>query len=65
MSLRETLERIRSDPVPNNEEEAKFQQTAAGHFVNVNLSAREIRTRAVQFMEALGHRESDLEYLYE
>lgn len=41
-----------------------IKQTAAGHFVNVNLSAREIRTRAVQFMEALGHRESDLEYLY-
>lgn len=44
---------------------ARIKQTAAGHFVNVNLSAKEIRTRAVQFMEALGHRESDLEYLYE
>ena len=149
MSLRETLERIRSNPTPANEETAKFQilapiladlssdpfgqevrwrpvavllrgerhpvrshveilttvveelhrrrphdfdqaaealragqwqyvsrdrqrvygtrikQTAAGHFVNVNLSARNIRKRSVRLMEALGYRESDLEYVYE
>ena len=43
----------------------RVKQTAAGHFVNVNLSARNIRKRVVRLMEALGYRESDLKYLYE
>jgi len=42
-----------------------ISQTASGHYVDVNLSAATIKSRAVDLMEAFGHRESDLEYLYE
>ena len=43
----------------------RIKQTAIGHFVNVNLSARNIRKRVVRLMETFGYRESDLEYIYE
>jgi hypothetical protein len=43
----------------------RIRQTPAGHYLDVNLSARDIRKRAIRLMEALGHSESDLEYLYE
>ena len=54
MSLRETLERIRSSPPPGNEEMAKFQ-----------ILAPVLADLFVGLLEALGHRESDLEYVYE
>ena len=60
MSLRETIERIRSSPEPPNEETAK-----TGICVDVNLSAQNVKKRAVRLLEALGHNESDLVYLYE
>ena len=43
----------------------RIKQTATGHFVNVNLSARNIRKRVVRLMETFGYGESDLEYVYE
>ncbi len=43
----------------------RIKQTPSGHYVDINLSAQSIGGRAVQLLEALGHRESDLEYLYE
>ena len=43
----------------------RIKQTATGHFVNVNLSARNIRKRVVRLMETFGYRESDVEYVYE
>ena len=43
----------------------RIRQTPSGHYVDINLSARSIRERVVRLLEALGHRESDLEYLYE
>ena len=43
----------------------RIRRTAARHYLDVNLTARDIRKRAVQLMEALGHRQSDLEYVYE
>ena len=78
MSLRETLERISSNPPPGNEEEAKFRILAPilaelgwdpfGTEVRWEYPAggkiRSIRERVVRLLEALGHRESDLVYLY-
>lgn len=56
MSLRETLERIRSNPVPDNEETAKFQILAP---ILADLSwdpfGQEVRWE----------HEHDLEYLYD
>ncbi len=43
----------------------RIRQTPSGHYVDVNLSARQVKRRAVELLEVLGHRESDLEYLYE
>lgn len=43
----------------------RIRQTPSGHYVDTNLSARRVKERAVRLMEALGHREADLEYLYE
>lgn len=43
----------------------RMRQTPSGHYVDVNLSARDIRDRAIELLNALGHHESDLEYLYE
>lgn len=43
----------------------RIKQTPSGHHVDVNLNARDIQERAIQLLKALGHRESDLEYLYE
>lgn len=90
MSLRETLERIRSNPVPDNEETAKFQilapiladlswdpsskkpsgrqRTKRPVAVRLMGERHPVRTHQEVLMtvvEELGHRESDLEYLYE
>ncbi|MCY4423474.1 MAG: hypothetical protein OXC06_10430 [Acidimicrobiaceae bacterium] len=43
----------------------RVKQAPSGHYVDVNLSAGEQRRRAVRLLEALGHGESDLEYVYE
>ena len=43
----------------------RIKQTPSGHYVDINLSAQSIRERVVRLLEALGHRESDLEYIYE
>ena len=43
----------------------RIKQSPSGHYVDVNLNAGDIRERAIQLLKALGHRESDLEYLYE
>ena len=43
----------------------RIKQTPSGHYVDINLSAQSIRERVVRLLEALGHRESDLEYVYE
>lgn len=76
MSLRETLERIRSNPVPDNEEAAKFQILApiladlswdpSGQEVRWEhpVGGRKSGGKADIALSAEG-RESDLEYLYE
>ena len=43
----------------------RTKQTSSGYYVDVNLSAQSIRERVVRLLEALGYRESDLEYVYE
>ena len=43
----------------------RIKQTPSGHYVDINLSAQSIRERVVRLLEALGHRESDIEYIYE
>ena len=43
----------------------RIKQTPSGHYVDINLSAQSIGERVVRLLEALGHRESDLEYVYE
>ncbi len=43
----------------------RIRQTPSGHCVDINLSARQVKRRAVELLEVFGHRESDLEYLYE
>ena len=43
----------------------RIKQTPSGHYVDINLNALDIRQRAIQLLEALGHCESDLEYIYE
>ncbi|MXZ98483.1 MAG: hypothetical protein F4076_02685 [Acidimicrobiaceae bacterium] len=43
----------------------RLKQTPSGHYVDINLSAEDIKKRVVQLLAALGHRDSDLEYLYE
>ena len=42
----------------------RLKQAPSGHYVDINLSAEDIKKRVVQLLEALGHRNSDLEYLY-
>ena len=43
----------------------RIKQTPSGQYVDINLSAKSIRERVGRLLEALGHRESDLEYVYE
>ena len=43
----------------------RVKQTPSGLWVDTNLGASDIRKRALRLLEALGHRESDLEYVYE
>lgn len=43
----------------------RVKQTSSGLYVDINLSAQDVRKRAVRLLEALGHDESDLVYLYE
>ena len=43
----------------------RVERTASGHHVNVNLSAATIKERTTALLEAFGHSESDLEYVYE
>ena len=43
----------------------RLKQTPSGQYVDINLSAEDIKKRVVQLLAALGHRDSDLEYLYE
>ncbi len=61
MSLRETIERIRSNPVPPNEETAKVQVLVP---ILRDLGWDPFGPE-VLWLEAFGHNESDLEYLYE
>jgi hypothetical protein len=42
----------------------RIKQTPSGHYVDINLSAQSIKERVIRLLEALGHRESDLEYIY-
>ena len=41
------------------------RQTPSGYFVNVHMTAKRHRQRWTRMLEAFGHSESDLEYLYE
>jgi len=43
----------------------RVKQTPSGMYVDVNVSARDVKKRAARLLEALGHNESDLVYLYE
>lgn len=43
----------------------RIKQTSSGHYVDINLSAQSIKERVLRLLEALGHRESELEYVYE
>ena len=42
----------------------RVRQTPSGFYVDVNLSAQDVKKRAVRLLKALGHSESDLVYLY-
>lgn len=42
----------------------RVRQTPSGFYVDVNLSAQDVKRRAVRLLKALGHSESDLVYLY-
>ena len=41
------------------------KQIPSGHYVDVHLSAADVRKRSVRLLELFGYGESDLEYLYE
>lgn len=43
----------------------RVKQTPSGLWVDINLSAQDVRKRALRLLKALGHDESDLVYLYE
>ncbi len=40
-------------------------QIPSGHYVDINVSARDVALRCRRLLEAFGHSDSDLEYLYE
>ena len=40
-------------------------QIPSGHYVDINVSAQDVAVRCRRMLEAFGHSESDLEYLYE
>ncbi|MCY4067823.1 MAG: hypothetical protein OXE79_01770 [Acidimicrobiaceae bacterium] len=42
-----------------------IKQTASGHYLDVNLNAATIKSRAIELLEAFGYSESDLQLLYE
>ncbi|MDE0664546.1 MAG: hypothetical protein OXH67_03050 [Acidimicrobiaceae bacterium] len=43
----------------------RVKQTPSGLWVDINLSAQDVRKRTSRLLQALGHDESDLVYLYE
>ena len=43
----------------------RTKRTPSGHYVGINVSARDLALRCRRLLEALGHRESDIEYIYE
>ena len=49
----------------NRVSDKNMRQTPSGHYVDLNVSAADVRRRAVRLLEALGHRGADLEYVYE
>ncbi len=58
-------QRMLDEPDDELVELIRIKQTPSGHHVDTNLSAQSIRERVVRLLEALGYRESDLEYVYE
>ena len=40
-------------------------QIPSGHYVDINVSAKDVAVRCRRMLEAFGHSQSDLEYLYE
>lgn len=69
MTVVEELYKRHADSFDQTVEPLKYRewikQTPSGHYVDINLSAQSIRERVVRLLEALSHRESDLEYVYE
>ena len=50
---------------PQRVHDTRRVQIPSGHYVDTNLSAKDVVLRCRRLLEAFGHHESDLEYLYE